>query len=38
LVSLYGTTIQICVEEFGLKRVDFDINDNTLDFVIDTER
>ena len=25
-------------EEFGLKRVNFDINDNTLDFVVDTER
>jgi hypothetical protein len=25
-------------EEFGLKRVEFDMNDNTLDFVVDTER
>jgi hypothetical protein len=25
-------------EEFGLKKVEFDINDNTLDFVVDTER
>jgi len=25
-------------EEFELKRVEFDINDNTLDFVVDTER
>jgi hypothetical protein len=24
-------------EEFGLKRVEFGINNNTLDFVIDTE-
>ena len=25
-------------EEFGLKKVEFDINDNTLDFIVDTER
>jgi hypothetical protein len=25
-------------EEFELKKVDFDITDNTLDFVVDTER
>jgi hypothetical protein len=25
-------------EEFELKRVEFDINDNTLDFIVDTER
>jgi len=25
-------------EEFELKKVEFDINDNTLDFVVDTER
>jgi hypothetical protein len=25
-------------EEFGLKRVEFGINYNTLDFVVDTER
>jgi len=25
-------------EEFGLKRVEFDVNDNTLDFVVDTEK
>lgn len=25
-------------EEFDLKKVDFDVNDNTLDFVVDTGR
>src|ERR671911_837367 len=25
-------------EEFGLKKVEFDLNDNTLDFIVDTER
>ena len=25
-------------EEFELKKVDFDITDNTLDFVVDTEK
>jgi hypothetical protein len=24
-------------EEFGLKRVEFDLNHNTLDFIVDTE-
>jgi hypothetical protein len=25
-------------EEFGLKRVEFDSNHNSLDFIVDTER
>jgi hypothetical protein len=25
-------------EEFGLKKVEFDLNDNLLDFIVDTER
>jgi hypothetical protein len=34
MAELYGFVF----EEFGLKRVEFDINHNTLDFVVDTER
>ena len=34
IAELYGFVF----EEFGLKRVEFDINHNTLDFVVDTER
>jgi hypothetical protein len=37
--SLYmAEQYRFVFEEFGLKRVEFDINDNTLDFVVDTER
>ena len=37
--SLYmAEQYRFLFEEFGLKRVEFDINDNTLDFVVDTER
>jgi hypothetical protein len=25
-------------EEFGLKKVEFDLNDNTLDFIVDTQK
>lgn len=34
LAGLY----QYIFEEFELKKVDFDANDNTLDFVVDTEK
>jgi hypothetical protein len=34
MAELYRTLF----EEFELKKVDFDVNDNTLDFVVDTER
>jgi hypothetical protein len=34
MAELYGFVF----EEFGLKRVEFDINHNTLDFIVDTER
>ncbi len=37
--SLYmAEQYRFLFEEFDLKKVDFDINDNTLDFVVDTER
>jgi hypothetical protein len=37
--SLYmAQQYRFLFEEFGLKRVEFDINYNTLDFVVDTER
>jgi hypothetical protein len=37
--SLYmAEQYRFVFEEFGLKKVEFDINDNTLDFVVDTER
>ena len=37
--SLYmAEQYRFLFEEFELKRVEFDINDNTLDFVVDTER
>ncbi|MFL6392669.1 MAG: toxin-antitoxin system HicB family antitoxin [Nitrososphaeraceae archaeon] len=37
--SLYmAEQYRFVFEEFGLKRVEFDMNDNTLDFVVDTER
>jgi hypothetical protein len=37
--SLYmAEQYRFSFEEFGLKRVDFDINDNTLDFIVDTEK
>jgi hypothetical protein len=37
--SLYMAELyRFLFEEFGLKRVEFDINNNTLDFVVDTER
>jgi hypothetical protein len=37
--SLYmAEQYRFLFEEFGLKKVEFDINDNTLDFVVDTER
>jgi hypothetical protein len=37
--SLYMAELyRFLFEEFGLKRVEFDINHNTLDFVVDTER
>jgi len=37
--SLYmAQQYRFLFEEFELKRVEFDINDNTLDFVVDTER
>jgi hypothetical protein len=37
--SLYmAEQYRFLFEEFGLKRVEFDINYNTLDFVVDTER
>ena len=37
--SLYmAEQYRFLFEEFGLKRVEFDVNDNTLDFVVDTER
>ena len=36
--SLYMSELyRFLFEEFGLKRVEFDINNNTLDFVVDTE-
>jgi hypothetical protein len=37
--SLYMAELyRFLFEEFGLKRVEFDLNYNTLDFVVDTER
>ncbi|MGA8105521.1 MAG: hypothetical protein WB815_02610 [Nitrososphaeraceae archaeon] len=37
--SLYMAELyQYLFEEFELKKVDFDVNDNTLDFVVDTEK
>jgi len=37
--SLYmAEQYRFLFEEFGLKKVEFDINDNTLDFIVDTER
>ena len=37
--SLYmAEQYRFLFEEFGLKRVEFDINNNTLDFVVDTEK
>jgi hypothetical protein len=37
--SLYmAEQYRFLFEEFGLKKVEFDINDSTLDFVVDTER
>jgi hypothetical protein len=37
--SLYMSELyRSLFEEFDLKKVDFDINENTLDFVVDTER
>ena len=37
--SLYmAEQYRFLFEEFGLKRVEFDVNDNTLDFIVDTER
>ena len=37
--SLYmAQQYRFLFEEFELKKVDFDINDNTLDFVVDTEK
>jgi hypothetical protein len=37
--SLYmAEQYRFLFEEFELKKVDFDINDNTLDFVVDTEK
>jgi hypothetical protein len=34
LAELYG----FLFEEFGLKRVEFDLNHNSLDFIVDIER
>ena len=37
--SLYSAELySYLFEEFGLKRVEFDLNDNTLAFVVDTEK
>jgi predicted DNA-binding ribbon-helix-helix protein len=37
--SLYmAEQYRFVFEEFGLKKVEFDINNNTLDFIVDTER
>jgi hypothetical protein len=37
--SLYmAEQYRFVFEEFELKRVEFDINDNTVDFIVDTER
>jgi hypothetical protein len=37
--SLYmAEQYRFLFEEFGLRRVEFDVNDNTLDFVVDTEK
>src|SRR5919199_2207027 len=37
--SLYISELyRFLFEEFGLKRVEFDLNHNTLDFIVDTER
>jgi hypothetical protein len=37
--SLYMAELhRFLFEEFGLKRTEFDLNHNTLDFVVDTER
>lgn len=37
--SLYmAEQYRFLFEEFGLKKVEFDVNDKTLDFIVDTER
>ena len=37
--SLYMAELyRFLFEEFGLKRTEFDLNHNTLDFIVDTER
>lgn len=37
--SLYIAELyRFLFEEFGLRRVDFDVNNNTLNFIVDTER
>jgi hypothetical protein len=37
--SLYMSELyRFLFEEFGLRKVEFDLNDNSLDFVVDTER
>jgi hypothetical protein len=37
--SLYLAELyRFLFEEFGLRRVEFDLNDNTLDFIVNTER
>ncbi len=37
--SLYMAELyRFLFKEFGLKKVEFDLNDNTLDFIVDTER
>jgi hypothetical protein len=37
--SIYlGELYRFLFEEFGLKKVEFDVNDNSLDFIVDTER
>ena len=37
--SLYMAELyRFLFEEFGLKKVEFDLNDNSLDFIVDTER
>jgi hypothetical protein len=35
---IWAQQYRFVFEEFGLKKVEFDINDNTLDFIVDTER
>jgi hypothetical protein len=37
--SLYLAELyRFLFEAFGLKKVEFDLNDNSLDFIVDTER